>query len=258
MDYTVSELANISGVTIRTLRFYDEIGLLRPAYVADNGYRYYGKKQLLLLQQILFFRELGFELKEIKEAITQSDFDKMHTLRLHQQTLQEKITRLNNLVNTIDTTINYLEGKQTMEEKKLFYGFDTEKQTQYEESLRKRYGNRIEAHIKQSKAHVKDWTMQDWQKSGKEFDAICKDLAIHLEQGNSVDSPQVQTIIKRHYEWLKKFWTPNKESYIGLGIGYTEKEWNERFEPYHPKLAQYLAEGMNFFAENLFNRTINN
>ena len=249
MDYTVSELATISGVTIRTLRFYDEIGLLRPAYVGENGYRYYGEKQLLLLQQILFFRELGFELKEIKRIIRQSDFDTLRTLQLHQKTLQEKIIRMNKLVNTINTTINYLEDKQTMEEKELFYGFDREKQAEYEETLRKRYGEKIQAHIEQSKAQVKDWTMQDWQKSGKEFDTLCIDLVAQLKQGNSLDSVQVQAIIKRHYEWLKNFWTPNKESYIGLSYGYMEKEWHERFNTYHPKLAQYLSEGMRIFAK---------
>ena len=76
MDYTVKELAQISGISIRPLHWYDEVGLLKPAYHGSNGYRYYEEEQLLILQQILFFRELGFELKKIRKVLGRGDFDK--------------------------------------------------------------------------------------------------------------------------------------------------------------------------------------
>lgn len=88
MDYTVQELAKLSGVSIRTLRYYDEIGLLKPAFIGDNKYRYYQKKQLLLLQQILFFKELGFELKQIQKIVGRADFDTLNALRIHAQKVQ--------------------------------------------------------------------------------------------------------------------------------------------------------------------------
>src|SRR5579872_2687080 len=132
MDYTINKLATISGVTIRTLRFYDEIGLLKPAYIADNGYRYYQKKELLLLQQILFFRELGFELKDIQRILKQSDFDKREALKLHKKVLRNKIDRMAELISTIDNTMQDLDGKITLEDNQLFYGFDSEKQLDYE------------------------------------------------------------------------------------------------------------------------------
>src|SRR5579872_3387238 len=109
--YTVKKLAKLSGVSIRTLHFYDEVGLLKPACYGANGYRYYQEKQLLLLQQILFFRELGFELKQIQEILGQSDFNKLETLRSHKKVLRKNIARMTELMKTIDKTINHLEGK---------------------------------------------------------------------------------------------------------------------------------------------------
>src|SRR5947199_7491750 len=101
MTYTVKQLSNLSGVSVRTLHFYDKIGLLKPAYYADNQYRHYEKEQLMLLQQILFFRELCFPLNKIQEIISSDDFDQMRALTLHKQTLIENRVRINKLIKTI-------------------------------------------------------------------------------------------------------------------------------------------------------------
>ena len=89
MSYTVNRLAKLSGVSSRTLRFYDEIGLLKPAFYGDNQYRYYEEEQLLMLQQILFFRELGFPLSDIQRILSSNDFDKIESLKLHKSMLQK-------------------------------------------------------------------------------------------------------------------------------------------------------------------------
>jgi DNA-binding transcriptional MerR regulator len=96
MAYTVKELAKISGVTVRTLHWYDEVGLLKPAYHGSNGYRYYEEEELLVLQQLLFFRELGFTLKQIQRVLGRSDFDKMVALRYSASPLLEKRSLMNN------------------------------------------------------------------------------------------------------------------------------------------------------------------
>lgn len=90
MAYTVTKLAKISGVSVRTLHWYDRVGLLKPAYHGANGYRFYEEEQLLALQQILFFRELGFELKQIEKILKRSDFDRAKALSSHRQVLQKK------------------------------------------------------------------------------------------------------------------------------------------------------------------------
>src|SRR5262245_56289762 len=110
MAYTVKQVAAISGVSVRTLHFYDEAGLLKPARPGANGSRFYEEPELLTLQQILFYRELGFELKEIKRVLARADFEKVEALRSHRAVLQESLTRTRTLLETIDKTIQHLEG----------------------------------------------------------------------------------------------------------------------------------------------------
>src|ERR1700756_4713871 len=114
MAYTVKKLAKISGISIRTLRFYDELGLLKPAYYGDNNYRYYEEEQILMLQQILFYRELGFPLDEIQRIISSDDFNKINALISHKKILTKNLDRTQKLIKTIDQTIAHLRGEITM------------------------------------------------------------------------------------------------------------------------------------------------
>jgi len=123
MAYTVKQLAVMSGITVRTLHFYDEMALLKPAYSRANGYRIYEEPQLLMLQQILFYRELGFELKRINEILSQRKFEKLAALKSHRQVLQKKVTRTRTLIETIDKTISHLKGTKKMKSEELFMGF---------------------------------------------------------------------------------------------------------------------------------------
>jgi DNA-binding transcriptional MerR regulator len=252
MAYTVQKLAKISGVSVRTLHFYDEIGLLRPAYVEANGYRYYEETQLLLLQQILFFRELGFELKNIQKILGKGDFDKIAALHSHRKVLQTSIERTKELIKTIDKTINHLSGEKKMKDQEMYHGFLTKKQqAEYQKYLKNRLGS-DDSTLEECENNVKNWTKAEWEKSSKEFDSICKELSKALEKELKVDSPEVQGIVALHHKWIKKFWTPNRESYTGLGLGYMEFEWKKAFAPYdanHPHLAKFLAEAMKIFAD---------
>src|SRR5438105_12495536 len=123
MAYTVNKLARLSGISARTLHFYDEIGLLKPAYYGDNNYRYYEEEQLLILQQILFYRELSFPLNDIQRIISSDDFNKIDSLISHRQVLAQNLDRTKKLINTIDQTIAYLRDKITMHDEELFVGF---------------------------------------------------------------------------------------------------------------------------------------
>src|SRR5215472_4911261 len=123
MAYTVKQVAAMSGVSVRTLHFYDEAGLLKPAHYGANGYRFYEEPQLLTLQQILFYRELGFELKDIKKILARADFEKVVALRTHRTVLQKSLTRTRTLLETIDKTIQHLEGASRMRSEDIFAGF---------------------------------------------------------------------------------------------------------------------------------------
>src|ERR1051325_3601250 len=110
MAYTVKQVAAMSGISVRTLHFYDEMALLKPAYAKANGFRIYEEPQLLKLQQILFYRELGFELKRIKEILSQRKFQKVAALKSHRQILEKNVTRTRTLIETVDKTIKHLKG----------------------------------------------------------------------------------------------------------------------------------------------------
>src|SRR5690242_16545098 len=125
---TVSEVAKLSGVSVRTLHHYDEVGLLKPAGVGPNGYRYYGRGELLRLQQILFHRELGFSLQEIGRVLDAEDFDKVAALKAHRAKLAAEAARYRRLMRTIDATLAALEGDATMDETAMYMGFDPKKQ----------------------------------------------------------------------------------------------------------------------------------
>jgi DNA-binding transcriptional MerR regulator len=252
MAYTVKELSQLSGVSVRTLHFYDKIGLLKPARVGENQYRYYEEEQLLALQQILFFRELGFELRKIRSIVKRPGFDRVDALRDHREVLLKERSRMNKLIRTIDQTIDKLNGGRRMKKMKdqdLYQGFAPEKQAEYEEYVKNRWGADA---LLESQKRVKKFTKADWAKNGKEWDAICRDLAAQLAKAVPADSSSVQTIIRRHHAWLKKFWTPNRASYAGLGEGYTGFEWKSAFSTYdaeHPRLACFMAEAMRVYAE---------
>ena len=123
MAYTVKQVAALSGVSVRTLHFYDETGLLKPAHQGANGYRYYEEPQLLRLQQILFYRELGFELKQIKKVLNRPEFENVGALQAHREVLEENISRTRVLLDTIDNTLNHMKGDKEMRSEEMFKGF---------------------------------------------------------------------------------------------------------------------------------------
>lgn len=248
MDYTVKELAKLSGVSVRTLHYYDEIGLLCPAYHGENGYRHYGERELLLLQQILFFRELGIELKVIKKILNQSDFDQLGALTNHRAYLEKKLKQTKQLLVTIDTTINHLKGKNDMKHEEMYGGFDSEQQKKYEKELVGRFGPEVQDTIDECRENVGKWSRREWLDSMQDWNEIAEKLVKLLEE--PPESPEVQLLIKEHYEWLKTYWTPTKESYIALTEMYLDDKFGKGFKDYHPDFSIFLTRGMVIFAEN--------
>ena len=133
MAYTIKEIADLAGLTTRTLRFYDEVGLLSPAQTGENGYRLYNQNSLLRLQQILFFRELDMPLKDIQLIMTRPDFNLLGALEKHRAALKSRASRLSQLIDTIDHTITTIKGDLKMIDQEIFKGFD---ETQYDEEVR--------------------------------------------------------------------------------------------------------------------------
>lgn len=250
MAYTVKKLAQISGVSIRTLHWYDEIGLLKPAYHLANGYRCYEEEQLLILQQILFFKELGFELKQICKVLGRSDFDKIVALTSHRQVLKKNLEQTKKLIKTIDKTIEHLKGSRKMHDKELFCGFSKEQQGEYERQIIERGGEQAKIHIEESKQNMKKLSKMDIENLMREAVNICKELTNLLEQNYVASSKEVQNVIQKHYLWLKNFWTPTKQSYAAHGQLILDTDLRKAYEAYHLHLPEFIAEAIQVFSES--------
>lgn len=248
MPYTVKQLAKLSGVSDRTLRYYDEIGLLKPSHVGENQYRYYKKEQLLKLQQILFFRELDFSLAKINEILESDDFNKIEALVSNRKSLLKKMENIKQLINTIDTTIAHLRGNIIMQDKDLYKGFDATKQKAYEEYLIQRGLSRDE--IDESWRNVSKLSSTERKQLHEECLDITKSFAMAIDNKHAVDSETVQNLIRRHYDWVCHYWQPTKETYIALGKMYFEhNEFNDFYNQYHPEMVRFLSNAMTVFAE---------
>jgi MerR family transcriptional regulator, thiopeptide resistance regulator len=249
MAYTVKQLARMSGVSVRTLHFYDEVGLLKPAFHGANRYRFYEEAQVLTLQQILFYRKLGFELKQIKKILSRRDFDKIDALESHRKVLRRNLAETRKLIETIDKTIEHLKGTKIMKTKEMFAGFDAEQQAKHEQYLIERYGDSMKDGIARSKERVQNWTKKDWEKSSEAFAGICQELVALMRRELPAESPETQKVIRRHFDWLKQFWTPNSESYAGHSCLIVDSELRKAYEAFDPALPEFAAGAIREFAE---------
>jgi DNA-binding transcriptional MerR regulator len=250
--FTVKQVAKLSGVTVRTLHHYDQVGLLKPAQVGENGYRYYGREELLRLQQILFHRELELPLEAIAEVLDQPGFDRLEALRRHRKTLSQKAVRYRQLIRTLDKTLAALEGDGKMKDEDLYKGFEPEKQAQYEAELIDRLGEGARASIEASKRAMKSWSKADWDRWKGEYAEVEAGVAKALAGGLPADSDEVLALMRRHHAWVAVSWnrTPSREAYVGLGQLYTDHpDFRDRYEAIQSGLAEYLAGAMRSFAE---------
>ncbi|HEX5379947.1 MAG TPA: MerR family transcriptional regulator [Phenylobacterium sp.] len=250
--FTVSEVAKLSGVSVRALHHYDEIGLLKPGHVGENGYRYYGRDELLRLQQILFHRELGFRLEEIRQVLDAPGFDRVAALRAHRGRLMAEARRYRALVKTLDATLAELEGGSDVDEKAMYRGFDPEKQAEYETWVVGHYGPGAQAAVDAAKAITKDWTQADFDAHQAEIEAIEAQFAEALSSGLPADSERVQGITRRHHAWVGRSWDapPGRGPYLGLRRLYEDHpDFRTRYEGRAPGLTAYLSEAMRLFAE---------
>lgn len=249
MTYTVKQLAALSGVSARTLHYYDEVDLLKPAYIGENQYRYYEEAELLTLQQILFYKELGFQLSDIKQMLMSADFDKVEALLSHKALLEGDLDRVNRLIKTIDKTVAHLRGETMINLEEIFEGFTEEKQKMYEDFLLDSGVDPKQIQVLKDK--TKTWTKDQWLENKYQNDALYAELAQAIEHGHAADSAHTQALIQRHYELTKIFWTPTRGSYIGLAKMYhSHPDFADFYNQIHPDLLNYLTESMTVFANH--------
>lgn len=247
MAWSIAQVARMSKVTSRTLRHYDEIGLLPPARVGANGYRYYEQEQLLRLQQILVMRELGVGLDAIGE-IVHGGRDEVEVLRLHRKWLLAERDRFERLATTVSRTIDDLrKGGDNMTAKSMdhwFEGFDAAKQAELTEEARKRWGaENVDA--ANERARGGQWSQDQRDQWAAQVSALVE----LIDEGLEPADPRVQDVISDHYEWITGYWTPNRESYTGLGDVYADDpRFRANFDKTDPRLAEFLRAAMAEYA----------
>lgn len=245
--YTVKQVSDLAGVSVRTLHYYDEIGLLRPSSVGGNGYRYYEETALFKLQQILFFREMDLGLLQIKEIVDSPEFDLVTALQTHRGVLAEKIDRLQGLISTVDSTIMHLAGGVEMSKQQLFVGFSEDKQKEYEQEVAEKYGkDRVEESVKR-------WASYSLQQKAviqAEGGAIYRDAVNTMDK--PVESAEVQTIMARWHEHIRNFYEPTPEILRGLGTMYNEHpDFNVFFQKFHQDLPVFLEKAIRAYCDRL-------
>jgi len=251
-DYTVKQLATMSGVSIRTLHHYDEIGLLKPACIGANGYRYYGRDELLRLQQILLHRELGFSLDEIGQVLAAAEFDRQAALRAHRKRLVSEIERYRRLVQTLDATLTALEGRAEMNDKHLYHGFSPEKRAEHEAWLVNRFGSQVRAQIDEANARMRQWSQADLDQYFEEVAAIRTALGQAMADGLPPDSAEVRDLIRRLHVWVGRGWNSklSRDAFKLMAEVYAEHpDFRARYESCRTGLADYLAEAIRAFAD---------
>ncbi|ROR27256.1 MerR family transcriptional regulator [Mobilisporobacter senegalensis] len=240
MEYTVQKLGKLAGVSTRTLRYYDEIGILKPARINSSGYRIYGQHEVNRLQQILFYRELGVNLESIKDIMTSPNFNGAEALREHREKLLEKREQINILIANVEKTIAETEGRTNMSNKEKFEGFkkkmidDNEKK--YGKEIRDKYG---EETVEKSNAKLMNMTEEEYQK----MEEVSKELHETLKEAFATGDPAgklAQKAARLHHEWLGFTWPAySKEAHAGLAQMYVD---DERFTAYYDKEQPGTAE----------------
>ena len=239
MEYTVSKLAELAGVSPRTLRYYDEIGLLSPTRISSNGYRIYGQKEVDRLQQILFYRELGVPLDEIGRVLTAKNFDGLSALQNHLAGLLERREQLELLIANVEKTIKAMKGEIIMTDKEKFEGFlkkmvdDNERQ--YGEEIRKKYG---EETVKRSNAKVLNMSQEQYAALEKLTEELNETLKKAVDKGDP-GSELAQKACELHKKWLCFYWDKySKEAHIGVTQMYVD---DPRFSEYYERIAPGCA-----------------
>jgi len=240
MEYTINKLSKLSGISTRTLRYYDEIGLLKPARVAPSGYRIYGQEQADVLQQILFYRELEFSLEEIKLLLSAPDFDRGQAFENHLTALYQKRERLDKLIETVTKSKAAMEGEITMSDQEKFEGFKQglieENEQKYGEEIRSKYGD---CAVKESNNKLKGLTKEQYEEGEKLRLELEATLKTAFDTGDPAGT-LAQKACDLHRQWLCVFYPGySKEYHMGLGEMYVA---DERFRVNYDKLAPGCTE----------------
>lgn len=239
MEYTIMKLSQIAGVSTRTLRYYDEIGILKPARINSSGYRIYGQSEVDQLQQIMFYREMGVNLDMIKELLASNAFDETKALQNHLEKLLIQRKQLDLLIENVTKTMDYKKGLIKMSDKEKFNGFKKrlveENEQKYGKEIREKYGEDVVEKSNQKMLHM---TEEQYE----QFERLSKEVMDTLEAAFATGDPAGelgQRAADLHRQWLTFTWPSySKEAHAGLAQMYVD---DERFTVYYDKKQPGMA-----------------
>jgi DNA-binding transcriptional MerR regulator len=241
----------MAGVSLRTLRHYDQIGLLHPTGRSEAGYRLYGERDLLRLQQILMFRELDFPLKNIKKILDDPGFDTLAALKKHADVLRERSERCAKLSRLAAETIEYLKGEKTMKEEQLFNGFDYDKmmkeQEGYEEEVKERWGDTDAYRI--SKERAARYSKEDWARISQAQQDNLNELCSLYAAGVPAQDSRVQKVVRDAKDIIdKNFYPCSAQMMSCLGSMYvTDPRFTAYYDKHAPGLAAFYNDAIQYF-----------
>ncbi len=252
MEYSIKKLSQIAGVSTRTLRYYDEINLLKPARINSSGYRIYGAKEVDRLQQILFYKELGLNLDHIKEIINNPKFDKISALKEHKLKLLEKKKQIDMLLENVSKTLLAVEGEIIMDDKEKFAGFKRDaiekNEKKYGKEIRQKYGDEV---IDKSNEKFNNMTEEQYN----EVEALAAQIIETLKNAMKTNDPSsdlAQEAAELHKKWLCYYWEKySKDAHAGVAQMYV---YDERFKEYYDKhqdgMAEFLRDAILIYTSN--------
>ena len=251
MEYSINELSKIAKISTRTLRYYHEIGLLMPKRINCSGYRVYGEDEIDKLQQILFYKAMGFTLKDIKHIVNSSSFDIMLALENHKKKLIEKRHEIDLLIKNVEKTISHKKGEIEMSNKEKFEGFKKDlikkNEEKYGKEIREKYGDK---QVNESNAKILGLNEEEF----KMFKQLEIDIIEKLKEAmveNNPSGEKAQEACELHKKWLRYSWNfYTKEAHRNLGEMYV---YDERFKKYYDNnkegMAEFFRDALNIYTK---------
>ncbi|WP_433178707.1 MerR family transcriptional regulator [Actinoallomurus sp. CA-150999] len=247
MRYSISRVARMAGISSRTLRHYHDIGLLLPAHVSANGYRWYGRGELLRLQRIMLLRELGLPLSDIAAALD-GDTDELTALRKHREQLAAERDRITRVLDTVDRTIAGLSGERLLHDEEFFTGL-AEAKDRLRQDLRVRYGTAAESHIADAEHATRHWTRADYENAAEQGKRLYTRMSRARRRGAPPDAPEALDLAAEHYQSVRALWPADAAAYHALADLITDNpEQRAIVAAVDPDLPPWLAEAVRAYA----------
>lgn len=246
MVYTINNLSKLAGVSKRALHFYEEIGILIPSYRTESGYRMYENTELLKLQQILFYKNLGYTLKQIERVLGKSNFNQLTALLSHKEALNREYKKIETLIKTVDNTIKHLkEGKQ-MKDHEIFDGFNLATKAKETDS----YFNEEEIVLNSVRDPKKEKQSKEFYDNiNKNAKRILSEIVNCITNNQDAKSGEAQKLFKKHHDFTQTIHNATRQVYIALAKLYLEHPvFRSQLTAYHEDLPKLMCDGMQHFA----------